>query len=249
MTRAALPTVPDLPKLRRGVDISKWQDPAKIDWHALSDLCDFVVCRFCYGVHRDSRVERHVELVRRHAMSLGGYLFYRPHQSPRAQFEAFCAVDEAVGYDSGDLVPWLDLERDPGAPPNQRDPSPDWSEPAHELCDSLVAKYSECLPYLNQADFLALGSPAWLLERPLAVAHWTERPWPTTPGGAEWLMWQRRVAPLPPASALPIDQDVAKRLIHVPYPGPLGLTRGEVERIQGITAKTIDDAVRNRERP
>jgi len=228
--------------VKRGVDISHWQDPARIDWPALADLCDFVVCRFTFGTKRDSRVEQHVELVRRHALSLGGYHFFRPHQPPQAQLEAFRATDDAVGYDSGDLIPWLDLERDPGAPPEWRDPSPKWGPNAHELCDSLCADYGECMPYINQSDFLALGSPGWLLDHPIAVASWTERPEPTTPQGAEWIMWQRRVAPLPPASTLPIDQDIAKHLIHVPHDGPLGMSRGEVRRVEGQIATTLQQS-------
>jgi len=236
--------------MKRGVDISKWQDPKRIDWGALSELCDFVVVRFTFGTARDSRVEQHVELVRRHALCLGAYLFHRPHQPAQAQLEAFAAVDESVGYDSGDLIPWLDLEHDPGAPPEWRDPSPKWDPNAHELCDSMAAQYGEVMPYINQSDFLALGSPAWILDHPLAVANWTERPEPRTPQGGTWVMWQRRVAPLPPASTLPIDQDIAKYLIHVPHPGPLGMTRGEVGRVEGQIASALQQTYeRNRERP
>lgn len=247
MSRSEQPTIPETPVPRprvwRGVDISAWQDPAGIDWVALSELCDFVCVRFTCGIRRDSRVEQHVELIRRHALCLDGYHFFRPHQPPAAQFEAFCAVDEAVGYEPGDLCPWLDIEHDPGAPPEWRDVSSAWSPAAYELCRLLVERYGECLPYLNQADFLALGSPEWVIQRPIAVANWTDRPQPTTPQGATWSMWQHAVRPLDGVSTRPIDQDIARRLIHVPHPGPLGLTRGELRKVMGDVALTASQSL------
>jgi len=239
----------DGPRVYRGIDISHWQDPDAIDWDALSEIVDFVVCRFTYGTRPDRRVAEHVERVRRHGLSLGAYHFFRPHLDPRAQLDAFRAVDDAVGYEPADLVPWLDIERDPGAPPPQRDVSPAWSDSAQTLCHGFVDAYGECMPYLNEADFLALGSPRWVLDRPLAVAHWTERPQPRTPGGVEAVIWQRRVAPLPPATSLPIDQNLARQLIHVPHPGPLGMTRGEVSRVMGLVALTLDQTIKGLPRP
>jgi len=247
VTRAEQPTVPDTPVPRqrvwRGVDISHWQDPSSIDWDALGEVCDFVCVRFTFGTRRDSRVERHVELVRRHALALDAYHFCRPHQDPRAQFDAFRAVDDAVGYEPGDLAPWLDIEHDPGAPDELRDVTPAWSAPALELCRMMVGHYGECLPYLNQSDFLALGSPDWVVQRPIAVAHWTSRPQPTTPQGASWAMWQHAVRPLEGVSSRPIDQDIARRLIHVPHQGLLGLTRGEIRQVLGDVALTAQQSL------
>ena len=182
-------------------------------------------------------------------MSLGAYHFFRPHIDPRAQFDAFRAVDESVGYGPADLVPWLDIEHDPGAPEGMRNVKRSWSEPAHELAGMFSGEYGEVMPYLNESDFLALGAPAWIVARPLAIAHWTQRAEPWTPQGVEWVMWQKSVEPLPPATSLPIDQDLARELIHVPHPGPLGMTRGEVSRVLGLVALTVSQSLAGLARP
>jgi hypothetical protein len=116
---------------------------------------------------------------------------------------------------------------------------------AEELSDLLVEYYGAAQTYLNRSDWIRLGRPQWVLERPIWCAHWDVSE-PLVPGDNDAAIWQAKVGPLPGTHGAPIDQDYADSLVLVPEPGPLGLTRGQLERVDGITALTIDQAWRNR---
>jgi len=225
-------------ELLRGIDISHWQDAERIDWAKLRETHQFVICRAAYGTMRDREVVEHVRHARREAFSIGLYQFFRACQDVQKQFDVLRVVDDDCGYESGDIVPGMDVEDDPGAPLGQRSVRPEWSAPAEQLSTLLVEQYGNASNYLTQRDWVRLGRPGWVLDRPLWVAHWTEHPEPATPNDEAWAMWQHRVGKLPGVYPGDLDQNVSRDLILVPHDGPLGMTRGECERVEGLVELT-----------
>lgn len=231
------------PSARLGIDASKWN--RGLDYAALSEAgVTFIIVRLTNGVAFDHAAAEHIRHARREAWSVGGYHFFRAHQSVADQFDAFAAADDAVGYEPGDIIPSCDIEHDPGAPEGQRDPTPLWSPLAQEFSALLTEYYGAAQTYCTRYDWVRLGRPQWVLDTHLWTPHWGVKE-PATPGDNDALIWQNKVGPLPGTHGAPIDQDLADSLVLVPEPGPLGLTRGEVERIEDITALTIDTSVRN----
>ena len=221
MPRAELPTLPDAPRPRRagrGVDISKLEDPARIDWCALKEACEFVLCRATRGCDRDVRLERHSELVRRHGLCLSLYHSFQPHLSVQAQFNALVAADQAVGYQQGDLVPCLNLESGPDLPEKLRTVSPAWSEPARQLCALLVEAYGEAMPYLSPADFFALGSPVWIRSRPVAIAGLAPASGLRDPTSGEGSVGELEPASRVSPSSPPVDDpELAQCMVRVSH--------------------------------
>lgn len=171
-----------------GCDVSHHQATSVIP----SSGADFVQVRFNYGAEfRDERAVAHCKRVRETGAKLGGYFFFRNIHSVDAQLALFRQVAEDVEYDAGDIVPEIDIEADPE--PSLRPVDPSWSAPAQEATERLVEIYGDCIVYMTQREWHMMGSPSWVLRRPLSVAHYTTAPAPATPGNMPATLWQRRV--------------------------------------------------------
>ena len=234
-------------QFKLGVDVSTWN---RVDWKALRAAgCTFVIVRFAYGTKPDKRAREHVRQARLEAFQVGPYQFFRECEDPGEQFGVFLEVDELVGYEPADIIPSLDVEDDPGAPAGRQRVTPAWSAPAKLLSDLLAEQYGQSQTYLSRYTWLQLGRPKWVLERPLWIAKWSEDE-PGELGGEDWEVWQRHVGPMPGSLGRDLDQDVARQLVLVPHPGPLGMTRGEVDRIKGVRGmalqQTYESTRRNR---
>ena len=58
-----------------GIDISKYQDPAKIDYDKISEQVDFVILRIGFGWLKDIYFERHYLAFTQRGKRIGGYHF------------------------------------------------------------------------------------------------------------------------------------------------------------------------------
>jgi len=176
------------------IDISHHQ--GKLPWEKIAQSSKYCICRSTYGTMRDRRVEEHMRNAREHGIGVGVYHFYRSVQPVAQQLAVFRQVVSESGYRIGDVVPALDIEADPL--PKHTPVKPSWQASVKHFCDTMVREFGDCMIYITQREFVHLGSPEWILERPLWIAHYTASPRPATPGNREWTMWQHRVAPYDP---------------------------------------------------
>ena len=58
------------------VDLSKWQDPAKINYENLTKHAPMIVCRLACGTELDTSVEKHVSSLLNTGRDPYGYYFY-----------------------------------------------------------------------------------------------------------------------------------------------------------------------------
>jgi len=210
-----------------GIDLSHHQVSAFQPWDKYAGKVDFVICRASYGgLLRDREVQAHVKHARAIGAKVGLYQFFRPGQSVQQHWEQLRAVSDLVGIGDGDIVPALDIEHDPLPKPKGVDVSPAWSAPCEELVCRMVDTFGDALVYITQREFGLLGKPAWVLERPLWVAHYTTATSPATPGDVGATIWQYRVAPFDPngvggLSKLHPDLDHNRALKDLPLIGKL----------------------------
>jgi len=169
-----------------GIDISKWQDPTKMDWEGLARQHDFVIIRACYGVKSDWAFEEHFKNARANHVLAGAYLFYRQTQGWEEQFEAFKGELDRVGFGEGDILPVVDLEWN-----EQYDGKVDpakFNTGARSLVAQLADTYGGCIVYLAPGFYQTLGKPEWLLEYPWWIAHYgVDKPWCPW---KDWIIWQ-----------------------------------------------------------
>lgn len=168
-----------------GIDVSHYQAPEHTPYAA----CDFVFVKASEGVTIDSSAYKHVENVRKAAKVLGIYHFFRRDQDFAAQAKCFLNAAEALHLGPGDLYPAIDMEQHKGLLPNNG-----WNHPAEAVAQAIEAKFGACIVYCNMRDFHLLGSPKWILDRPLWHAQWPlhieDFSAPKDP-----VLWQHRVGP------------------------------------------------------
>lgn len=181
--------------LTYGIDLSHHQDPKAVPWERIAKECAFVICRATYGTMRDRQVVEHVKRARGAGVAVGLYHFFRFIQKLDDQLAVFSAAAEAAGYAPGDIAPALDIEDDPKVCEVARG----WDSSVHSLAIAFEERYGERpLIYITQRDWHRLGEPAWVLDYPLWVAHYTQAKAPATPNRKPWLIWQNRVGPFEP---------------------------------------------------
>jgi GH25 family lysozyme M1 (1,4-beta-N-acetylmuramidase) len=184
-----------------GIDLSHHQVSAFQPWDKYQGKVDFVICRAAYGgLLRDREVVAHMGHARAIGAKVGLYQFFRPTQTVDQHWDEFRAVADLVKLGEGDLVPALDIERDPLPKPGV-DVSPAWAARCEELVGRMVETYGDAMVYITQREWGMLGKPTWVLQRPLWVAHYTGMPLPATPGDASATIWQHRVGPFDPDGA------------------------------------------------
>jgi GH25 family lysozyme M1 (1,4-beta-N-acetylmuramidase) len=193
----------------RGVDVSSHQVPSQIDWHALALTHGFAICRAAYGMRPDTRCLEHISRAQEVGLFVGLYLFYRPGDEIGAQIATFEHVAEMVGMGSGFLLPALDVEK------NLAHNGAFTAERYVEQCEAIAAAFKRlhggCLVYTNPNEWGELGSPRWILEHQLWLAHHdTDAPEP--PLNMAWTIWQHKVEPLPGVYEREIDQDLCGEL-------------------------------------
>lgn len=195
-----------------GIDLSHHQDPATQPWDRYQGKVDFVICRASYGGElRDRQVTGHMERARAIGAKVGLYQFFRPTQSVSSHWDQLRAVADLVKLGEGDIVPALDIERDPMPKPQGVDVSAAWSAPCEELVGRIVEAFGDAMVYITQREWGMLGKPEWVLKRPLWIAHYTAAAKPATPNNVDATIWQHRVGPFDPQG--PGGYDKARPLL------------------------------------
>jgi lysozyme len=235
---------------RYGVDVSHHQNPASLPWGTFAESSSFCIVRGSYGTMRDRVTTEHVKRARAFGLKVGLYHFFRPTQPVADQLAIFRSQLEFAGIVTGDIVPALDVEADPLPKPGVH-VSPDWQAGVRFMLEQLVEHYGDAMVYITQREFGMLGKPAWLLERPIWVAHYTAATKPATPGNQPATIWQHRVGPYDPngpggydkahpvldqnrlLGALPLIQDVRSTSL------PPGASR---EAFNDVPDEEIEDA-------
>lgn len=181
-----------------GVDLSHHN--TNPPWARIKASCDFVICRASYGgALRDRKVIEHVSKARDLGIKTGLYQFYRPSQPVNDHFKMLKLVADVVQMGDGDIIPAIDVELDPIPDPGTP-VSAAWEPDLKELVDRVKKEWGACMIYITQADFRLLGSPLWLLENPLWIAHFTPNPTPASPAGRKPVIWQYRCGPFDPTA-------------------------------------------------
>lgn len=180
-----------------GIDVSHHQNPASLAWSKFAESSSFAIVRGSYGVMKDRVTAEHVKRARGVGLKVGLYHFFRPTQGVKDQLAVFRAQLDLAGIGPGDIIPTIDIEADPLPSPGVH-VSPAWQGSVLEFVDAMVAELGDCMVYITQREFGMLGAPAWLLSRPLWVAHYTGAAKPATPGNKQATIWQHRVAPYDP---------------------------------------------------
>jgi hypothetical protein len=208
-----------MPQLH-GCDVSTFQDPGLVNWLNY----DFGIARATYGTSPDTKTKLHAEKIRAAGKKFGLYHFFLPTKDIQAQFDSFCAVAESVSFSAGDIIPCVDIEAYPDqfknkVPSHYCNVSPTWNTPLQQFIGLLEAKYGLSMPYITQRDWSQLGSPQWVLDRPLWVANYPKTgstsplKAPATPGNKPFTIWQWLVGPLgkplqDPGNPKAVDQNI-----------------------------------------
>jgi hypothetical protein len=199
-------------ELLHGCDVSKYQSVGLVTWKTL----DFGIARATYGKWADPSAPAHLAAMREGGAKPGLYGFFRADQDVAEQVATFWQVSQLAHLAEGELIPWVDVEDFPGHVISSADMA---------SLDQFVEDLDKlfCCPvgiYITQRDWHRLGKPAWILERPLWVAHYPRAgatlplAKAATPNGVPWRMWQWLVGPLgqmlqAPQHKRAVDQDVA----------------------------------------
>jgi hypothetical protein len=230
------------------IDVSHWQKPSALPWDKFEGKVQAVIVRAAYGSElRDKHAREHVRRARLIGAKVGLYIFYRPHHTVQKQFELLCSVAEECKIGPGDVVPTIDVEKDPIPKPGV-DVAPSWNGPVHELAQRIDERFgAKCMLYLTQREFGFLGKPAWILEadRPRWVAHYVDGK-PATPGGLPVVMHQHRVAPFDPNGPGGYNKkrpelDQNRILLPLPLLGPQAAASGVFVQPANDPADDWDD--------
>jgi lysozyme len=157
------------------------------------------IVRAAYGAKPDRACVRHCQDATNAGFDhVGLYTFFRPTEPAERQARAL--YEQADRVDLGqapDLVPVIDVEDD-----GDRLPRPEWHPFLRDLLAAVRADFGvRPMIYSTKRVWRLLGSPAWLLEYPWWLAHYTSAPAPLAPAGADLRMWQHRVGPYGGATA------------------------------------------------
>lgn len=205
--------------IRKGIDISHYQRVES--WVQVADEVSFVYHKASEGHYSDLGFGR-LKDARTEAMSVGGYHFYRPDVSADIQLRTFFAQLDVVRIGNGDLVPALDVEREPPLvfTPEVYVPG------VTQMVRGIIREYGKCVLYTSQHDWGTLGNPEILLDPDvyLWVAHYTPKAAPAVPMGKPWTLWQHTGSGACPGLYSPqgVDLDVAAVLPILGQKSPSG---------------------------
>jgi lysozyme len=137
--------------IRKGIDISHYQ---RVDnWQAVADSHSFVYHKASEGHYSDPKFREHLEGAREQALSVGGYHFYRPDVSPDIQLRTFFSQLETIRLGDGDLVPALDVEKEPPLVF-----SPEVYVPGvTQVIRGIIKEWGKCVLYCSQHDWTYAG--------------------------------------------------------------------------------------------
>lgn len=231
-----------------GIDLSHFQNPDTLPWELYRGKVNFVITRACYGSRLDERCAEHVRHAREIGAKVGVYAFFRPSQDVDSQFKMLVNALDRAGIVTGDIAPALDIEED--TYPMPQPVTPAWSAPTEDFVGRIVSLFGDALVYQTQREWHQMGSPAWVLERPLWVAHYVDHA-PATPGDRPATIHQHRVGPfveLGPGGTFPGTPQIDQNRLLLPLPlitKTSELTQDEKDRIEGLVALTEQQSAEN----
>lgn len=196
-------------KQTTGIDVSHFQPPDRMPYGSIAADHRFIIARASYGSAADRAFNDHVRGARSAGLAVGGYHFFRQHQTVAEQLEFFDNRLRHAGIGSGDIVPAVDLEFNDSGNDGPVDVEAHNTR-GRAIVEALSERFGACLVYLPVAHYDVLGRPGWVLEHPVWIAHHgaPEPRWPH-----DWAIWQNRVAPGFGFSLL--DYNVARELPRV----------------------------------
>lgn len=89
------------------LDMSYWQDDARIDYELLSQHIDGVILRAVYGIWEDTRFKIHYRNFKQYGVPLGAYDYFIGNYSGHQQAEVFKSVVDGLELKLGY---WADVE-------------------------------------------------------------------------------------------------------------------------------------------
>jgi GH25 family lysozyme M1 (1,4-beta-N-acetylmuramidase) len=174
---------------REGIDVSHWQ--GNIDWRQVAGAGkSFAIAKATEGVgYKDEKYDQNKAGAIANGLKFGAYHFARPEND--AVREADWFVDNAA-YQSGMLIPTLDLERTGGRGPNGLTTwTRTWLQRVEERLGVKAMIYMSPSFWQNN-----LNNTRWFADNGydvLWIAHWhVEIPAPPAEnwGGKGWTFWQ-----------------------------------------------------------
>lgn len=172
-----------------GIDVSHYQNDASgagvINWNAVRAAgVKFVFVKISEKTAVDAFAERNVADARAAGLLVGGYHFLRNTASGIAQAQTFL---NAVHFQSGDLLPALDLEIVPGTPA-QKDAL---VQKARSWISHVTARFGKAPFLYTRRDILAaLGNPSGFQQCPLWLARYGQAQPPVPSGWSDYTIWQ-----------------------------------------------------------
>ena len=234
-----------IPAIGYGIDLSHWENPDTLPWETFRGKVDFVIARACYGSKLDDRCVEHVKRARAIGAKVGVYAFFRPSEPVEAQHKAFVIMMLGAGIGPDDIRPTIDIEAD--TYPTLQPVTPAWSAPTEDFANRLTTLFGRPIIYQTHREWLEMGSPAWVLEHPLWVAHYVDHA-PATPGDRPATIHQHRVGPFDPTGpggSFPVGNpqiDQNRLLLPLPLIERQELTDEDRERILGSVALTTQQS-------
>ncbi len=169
-----------------GLDISHYQEIRDIKWDSLSVgnrtiPLKFVLLRATMGTNKkDRNFEKFWTLAQEHKLIRGAYHFYRADEDPIKQANNFL---ESVKLEEGDLLPVLDIEREP-----TRRTKKELVENLKIWCRIIEEKYGEKPIIYTYYHYYRDNLRGKFDDYPLWLANYNDVPAPSPDD--DWDFWQ-----------------------------------------------------------
>jgi len=169
------------------IDISAWQDPAKIDYAKIATQVNGVILRGAYGIWKDTRFAQHYATFKRLGVPLGIYHYLVEYKSALEQAGIFYNIVSGVGViDDFKLGVWCDVELELGAIPLTR-------KTVDTYINSLQGRgLSDIGMYSSRYYWDSIMKTDYYKNQKLWIANYgaTSPALPATGGWTKWWLWQ-----------------------------------------------------------
>lgn len=169
-----------------GMDISHYQELKDIQWDSLAIghrtiPISFVVMRASMGARsKDKNFPAFWQKAKKHKLIRGAYHYYRPDQDPVQQANNYL---ESIRLEEGDLVPVLDIEREPAKISMQQ-----LNENLKIWLRIVESKYGKKPILYTYAHFYKDYMRGQFEDYPLWLANYNRVPQPSPTD--DWVIWQ-----------------------------------------------------------
>jgi GH25 family lysozyme M1 (1,4-beta-N-acetylmuramidase) len=169
------------------IDISAWQDPAKINYEKIAEQVNGVILRGAYGIWKDTRFAQHYATFKRLGVPLGIYHYLVEYKSALEQAGIFYNIISGEGViDDFKLGVWCDVELELGAIPLTR-------KTVDTYINSLQGRgLSDIGMYSSRYYWDSIMKTDYYKNQKLWIANYsaTSPALPATGGWTKWWLWQ-----------------------------------------------------------